>query len=464
MSFKIIKNFKQSLKYFYNNFLPEYLRIKISILFDPLPQNRLRASISVRLENFQACIKKLEVNNHVDNKNYYLHKVFKKHLVRSNLIDNDWWSDFILLVNSREESSFKKINKSLIDRIDYSNFSSLYHFEINDIYSLCIRFNLFELGYHLRQKSVEVALRYPSNLKKNENWKLKAKLSAFLETENFQEFDKLFPLFQSKREQEKYFLNYLRKILEINKNLSSKDQFFKIKSKQDIKFGKFIENKKIAIVSPKPVSEKDGFKIDNSDIVIRTNNTLGNTINKGSRNDVIYFNLTTSEYIRENGCSKWPTDIKWAVGKARYYMDLMLKRLFLDRIDIENFNTRVFERIDNALFCGSLLVLPNIIVDILRYNPKEIYLYHFDLMLSKDRDYKKKLNLDYTKALAGHDPVTNFIILKLFWKKGFIKGDKYFEEVIKMETEDYMKNLQINYLTVINNKLDKLKDLKINKF
>ena len=135
-------------------------------------------------------------------------------------------------------------------------------------------------------------------------------------------------------------------------------------------------------------------------------------------------------------------------------MDTILKRLSLDGIHIESFNTRVFKRIDNALFYGSLLMLPNIIIDILRYHPKEIYLYHFDLMLSKDRNYKEKLSLDFTKSLAGHDPVINFIILKLFWKKGLIKGDKYFEEIIKIDTHDYMKNLQISYRKVIDNKFN----------
>ena len=221
--------------------------------------------------------------------------------MRSRLIDEDWWSDFISLISLYEESKFKKINKSLIDRIEYSNFNSLYHFEILDIYGLCIRFNLFELGYYLRRKSLEIALKYPSNLKKSENWKLKAKLSALLETENFQEFDKLFPIFKSNKKQEKYFLNYLRKIFDINKNLSSRDLFSQINTDEDINFRKFLENKKIVIVSPKPVIENDGFIIDNSDIVIRTNISIANPIKKGSRNDVNYFNRISSEYIREKG-------------------------------------------------------------------------------------------------------------------------------------------------------------------
>ena len=134
-------------------------------------------------------------------------------------------------------------------------------------------------------------------------------------------------------------------------------------------------------------------------------------------------------------------------------METILKRLSLDRINVKHLNVRVLKRVDNALFYGSLLMLPNIITDLLRCNPKEIFLYHFDLLLSKDRitgylpdiSNNKELHLKVVKNLVAHDPVINFMILRLFWKQGFIKGDYHFEEVMKMETKDYMKNLQKNY-------------------
>ena len=59
----------------------------------------------------------------------------------------------------------------------------------------------------------------------------------------------------------------------------------------------------------------------------------------------------------------------------------------------------------------------------------------------KKKDEKSTL----IKGLVGHDPVINFIILKSFWMKGFIKGDHILEKVMKMEIEDYMKKLQKNY-------------------
>ena len=46
-------------------------------------------------------------------------------MVRGNLIDSQWWSDFILLISLPSGSKFEKINKSLINRIEHSNFNSL---------------------------------------------------------------------------------------------------------------------------------------------------------------------------------------------------------------------------------------------------------------------------------------------------------------------------------------------------
>ena len=98
-------------------------------------------------------------------------------------------------------------------------------------------------------------------------------------------------------------------------------------------------------------------------------------------------------------------------------------------------------------------MLPNIITDLARYKPKEIFLYHFDLLLSKDRVARYVVNasndqefhVKLVKNLSVHDPVVNFNILKSFWEKGFIKGDNNFEEIMKMEIEDYMMKLQENY-------------------
>ena len=112
----------------------------------------------------------------------------------SNLIDNKWWFDFLTLASLSGGKKFKNINQSLINSIETSNFSSLYCYEILHIYSLAIRFGLFELGYHLWEKSLNIALGYSNFTETKNAWKLKSKLSALLEKEKFFEFDQLLPL------------------------------------------------------------------------------------------------------------------------------------------------------------------------------------------------------------------------------------------------------------------------------
>jgi hypothetical protein len=146
------------------------------------------------------------------------------------------------------------------------------------------------------------------------------------------------------------------------------------------------------------------------------------------------------------------------VCKVPRQAELIFKRLSSEKIDIKNLKSRIITRVDKVLFNGSLHGLPNIVLDILPYNPKKIFLFHFDMMLTKTRikgyhipeswlkdDDDKDFLFRRLEGFAGHDPITQFVIMKSLYKKGLIDGDDYFDKVISMSVEDYMKNLQKNY-------------------
>ena len=205
-----IRNSKQIIKYLYIYFLPKFLKVTLSYIFD-LDISRLRANVGIRAEDyFQACKKKIIIENGI-NSNRYLHIAFKRHLVRSKLIKENWWSDFFLLVTLSDSSKFDKINQSLIKGIETSNFDSIEYFEILDIYSLCLRLSLFELAYHIRQKALEKALKYSCSSKRNQSWKLKAKLSALIEIGDFNEFDRLFPMLNRKKKKREILSQFFKK-------------------------------------------------------------------------------------------------------------------------------------------------------------------------------------------------------------------------------------------------------------
>lgn len=444
---------------FLKQFLKKY-KLKFMYWYNPLTKSEI--SPAANDDYFESCTKELSNLNQAASINHHLHKAFKNNLVRSNLIDNKWWSDFINLIKLPEGSKFEKINQSLIDQIKYCNFNSLDCFEVLHIYSLSLRFGLFELGYHLRNQAIKIALSYSSFSKKNEIWKLKAKLSALLETENFSEFDKLIPLFDNKWKYEKNLLIYLRKVLENPINLSSKSFFSETDKKQDKNFDKVIKDKKIAIVSPSPTDKKDGYEIDNADLIIRHNftskNLVGDETIKGSRCEITYFNGEQVNYVAKKRSLHLSSSVLWIITKIPYHRKILMKKFISDRVDISKLNIRNIIDVNKVLFNGVLHGLPNIIIDLMRFNPKKIMLFHYDLMITKERVsnyypnyWKKKIKqknfLVNTRlnGLAKHDAATQFIILKSFWKRGFVHGDEQFEKVISMELKDYMKNLQKKY-------------------
>ena len=459
---KILKIFR----YIYYKLVPQFVRIKfykleliISYYFNPLSKAKInRFAVE---ESFQACKKELSENDINSKYKYHLHRAFNKYQIRSQIVNDKWWSSFIYLTTLSEGEKFEKINKSLIKQIESSNFNSLEHYEVLHFYSLSLKFGFFELGYCLRKKSLNIALSYSNITKKSDSWKLKAKLSALLETKNFLEFDNLFSKSEKKLVKEKEHFNLLRNLLINKEKQLILNQNIINNVKKDQEFRKFIENKKITIVSPSPSENEDGYEIDKADVVIRTNNRMQNSESdygfKGSRCDITYINEGRAKQIFEKGVSHWPKDNSWIVGKVRGIPDLVLKKLSSEGIETKSLNGRTLMRIDHVLFNGSLNFLPNIIIDILRHKPKEISLYHFDMMLTKERvsgyisksreggkSIRDLINFNL-KSFAGHDPVTSFMFLKTLWKKDLIKVDKYFERVIKMEVKEYMKNLEKNY-------------------
>ena len=104
----ILKNLNNQIKYLSNNFIPRFFKMKLISFFD-LDINKLRSNVGIRAEDyFKACKKELTVNRKDNRNKYYLHKAFNKHLVRSNLIDNKWWSDFVILAGLTDGSKFRK--------------------------------------------------------------------------------------------------------------------------------------------------------------------------------------------------------------------------------------------------------------------------------------------------------------------------------------------------------------------
>ena len=470
---------RNKLKYFYRIYIPFAFRAKTRYFYPSFINGLVGGRINEVLEVYNNKFLKKNVSKLKSSLNYdqeidLLHKAFKMNEIRSNIIHKDWWLDFITLCLVTKRKDFRHLNLSLIDRIEKSNFKSLEYWEVICISAFSIAVGLVEIGYNLHKKAIKIALSYPENLEKYESWKLKSKLSAYLETSNYSEFDRLFPVLES-RLKKKYFglfywikkkwkkeqfqLNYYREILKFyDHNINNydpkliKNNFDKFDNEQDLQFRKFIEDKKIVIVGPVDTKKKDGFEIDKADIVIRFNhigkNDWGDPTIKGSRCDITYINNNVSEIMIKDKSSSLISDKEtWVVCKDQESEKKILKKNNRKRSAL--LKVRSLKKIDLAVIKGNLLFLPNVLLDLARFRPKKITIFHIDFALTskKETSYSAYIRKDYEKHLpiglaTNHDIFSQFSIIKFFWKRRFVKGDNVFEKIMKMDIKNYVKKYQ----------------------
>ena len=99
-------------------------------------------------------------------------------------------------------------------------------------------------------------------------------------------------------------------------------------------------------------------------------------------------------------------------------------------------------------FYSSFNLLPLVLLDLLETNAKKIKIFHSDLFLTSIRvaGYKKDLsNKEFIKTFLTHDPMTQHRFLKNLYKNDKIQGDEKFNEVMQLETNDYLNKLERLY-------------------
>lgn len=213
-------------------------------------------------------------------------------------------------------------------------------------------------------------------------------------------------------------------------------------------------------MGPLAVQNKDGGEIDKADIVIRFNFFEDSNMGekdikdiKGSRSDISYISGGRLNLIINNQIKNWHSNLSWLICKDKVSQDKILKKFSDQEQNLGSLNIRSMQNYNFASFKSNLLQLPNVVLDLARFSPLKISIFHCDLCLStlKHLEYAKLLPKDYENfqpiGLAkNHDIFSSFTILKLFWSKGFIEGDKIFERIMKMEIEDYVSNYQAIYI------------------
>jgi hypothetical protein len=228
--------------------------------------------------------------------------------------------------------------------------------------------------------------------------------------------------------------------------VNNNEKFIKIKPVPKKNFLKLIQNNNIAVVGSGNSNFEVGFEIDNYDIVVRTNYTNKlklNPITMGSKTDVTYFNSATAKFNMEE-ILKLDDNI-WKVFKNKndYNLDLKYKK-------IKN-SKYIDHHLKYLEFLGSSFnAIPNIVFDIIRYNPKKIKIFNSNFFYT-GHDYNQsyfinnlnKNNYIFYKELKKHDPVFNYKIFQILLNNNNIELDKYSLAPFEAGKINYAKKLDL---------------------
>ena len=382
-----------------------------------------------------------------------LHNAFNSRNVRSRQLGSNWWHNFLTAAASLDGDGYK-VQESLIKEIENLRSDYFEHWELLHIYSLALRVGLILVGYSLRVKAREAAIAYISENVSSDSYKYSALLAALLERGEIENFKYTFKKYRNKHKKEKKDFAHLYNILY---NSHGYNQF--AFSGKDRKFLKFIKKRKIAVVGPAKTVSPDASKIDSHDVVVRCNyREQGVGIDseiKGLRCDLTYFNFEQSKDFCNQERINWPDGISWVICKSVNSADKVKRKIFASaetRRKKVKPKVRYLKNISNTIFMNTPNAMSNIVMDLLKFNPDSIMIFHADMMLTVTRNdgyYPSSWNrggvMEQTFlkfSSRSHEPVIQYWVLHTLFNNGKIKGDKRFEEVMLLGENEYMSQIQ----------------------
>ena len=379
-----------------------------------------------------------------DLKNIY--KQFRRSNVRAKRLGDDWW---LMLLNSlggngRSEELISNTQKLKPDLLSIR--------EWLHVYSMLARLSLFSLSYYIRSHAMELAVD-KTDSKICPEYDLKKKIGALIETDQFEKAEENFRIYIERfgEKEENEYCSKLENFLMFTGEKDGKPLHDEESDLDDTYLG-YIEGQRVAIVGPAVVGLKNAAEIDNFDRVLRFNyreKSLGlDPSYNGTKVDISCFNNNQAKHLAENLKDSFDVDLDWILVKRVTPYD-QLNHAFGEK----KFSIRKIQLHNDLLFSGQLHGVPNCVIDLLRFNPKEIKIFNADLTLTKkyhekyfdakEFDYNGELEkLDiYAQSNAMHDLIAQFNILKLLWIRGKISGDSRFKEVMALDPKSYIEEI-----------------------
>lgn len=227
--------------------------------------------------------------------------------------------------------------------------------------------------------------------------------------------------------------------------LGHKNESLKVLTKKydqkDFKYCEILNNKSIAVVGPATPYESCGQEIDSFDFIIRPifNKNESFDINQfGSQTHISYYNYgflinAKNDLLEASKVLNW----------------VNIKNIStIDNLEEIRSNHRRFFYVDDIYSKGSGNSIPNIIYDLVHFNPKKVKLFCsnfytsilvYDINFSKI--YKSRKNVNSLKRVRLHDPFSQFLFIKKMFEHNIIDADYNASNILKLNIDEYAKRL-----------------------
>lgn len=207
-------------------------------------------------------------------------------------------------------------------------------------------------------------------------------------------------------------------------------------------FFNYIKNKKIKFIGPgtKIEPEKKYINDDSVKVTINANHKIISDL----KPHIVYFNNKRSREHPEQVANSF-LNSDWTVFKSKEFHDICKKNT-----NIKN-NARYLDDFQFSNFFGDYNYLPLVLMDLLIHGAKHVYIESIDFFTLKNpynNHYREKKDYDKYTILRSnrlHDPFKTYLFVKYLFKKNYVSGDQYFEQVIQMNDNEYAKLLDRNY-------------------
>lgn len=168
-----------------------------------------------------------------------------------------------------------------------------------------------------------------------------------------------------------------------------------------------ISGKRVAIVGPANIKEHRGSEIDSHDVVVRINikgdDALPNFKSHGRKTDVIYLNgLWTDNFNTSNYQKLLASNCHFVWRKKKQFSRVAHSHSLVELSKME--------------LSGSYLMLPRIVIDLLRFNPSSLSIFHNDFYAGEqiyEPGFRSERNAQEIWNLADHDLLTSLRFMNL---------------------------------------------------